>query len=541
MNKTKFITTFLIIYLIIVFPVQAFSTGNIEWGNSVSSTLYKNDAITFGNYTFKAVEFPGPVLGVKDIGGNWVPETDVDPAALLEISKDGNIINSIAISSISESYIDPNYEFRIEATEFPSRNAKEWVYQYYKPWTTLSVQLRGVPKLEVSISTDKTEYTSNIDNEIVVTTTVTNTGEAYAQSIDVNIDIGSLSLQSSDTDQLHDYYSRLEKGQSQSFSLKLLVPDLVEQKSYYFNGSVKGYDTKDLLYVGSTSEIIDVIPKQNLLSVYKTVKDNMYISETSTIRIKVVNGGIYNIYDINVKDSIDENFELINNTTLNWNIPTLAPGQYWDTSYTVKPIKTNIDGFVIPSSTAEFTANNKQYVASSSQPLIIVNGPMIKVVKSVDKENTSIGDYVNVMISVDNVGDIATKIEIQDFLPEGVSLINGSTYRSPTYLELNSPKTLNYIIRIDTDKEIEFPPAQVNYTDIRRIGAVKSTTHSNILNINKKEIIDIQENVTSKQTTPIPTIQNIQKSPSFEIMNSIIVLISIFRYLKSREKMNDIK
>jgi hypothetical protein len=108
----------------------SFSPNDIEWAVAVSGTLYKGNTLTNGQYMVKAVELSSPVPGVKDINGNIVPETDVDPSVLLEIYKNGVLTKTIIMALQSEAYIDPDYEVRVSATGFTAKNAKEWVYEY---------------------------------------------------------------------------------------------------------------------------------------------------------------------------------------------------------------------------------------------------------------------------------------------------------------------------------------------------------------------------------------------------------------------------
>jgi len=551
MKSGKIFLIITILWLVgYMLPVQAFSTGNIEWAPAISGTLYKGDILTNGNYTVKAVEFPGPVIGHKSFGGDWTTETDVEPAVMLEIYKNNILINRIGMSLQEEPFVDSDYEIRISVTGFPAKNAKEWIYQYYGPWVNLDMQLRAIPKVDVAIATDKSEYTSHEDNEIILTTTVTNNGDSFAQEIDVNIDVGDLQPEGEIRNQFHRYYARLEKGESQSFDLKLLVPDLTEEKTYTLNGTIKSFDTKDIEYDKSSEPtVITILPKQNFLNIYKTAKDNMYLNEKTAIRITVINGGVYKVHDIHVKDSLDENFKLEGATPFDWNISTLDPGMDWNVTYYVRPIKTNIDGFIIPAATVDFVTNNKQYSMTSAQPTIIVNGPKIIAEKTVDKKTLAIGEIVNVVITVNNLGDIATKIEIDDSLPEGVSLINGSTHLNSTYLELNSPQQLRYTIKIDANKEIILPPAKINFTDIVSRGAVKSVTYSNSLIINEKNISAPQDtmvalptenitNVTVPQETMValPTETISKPSSGFGIIYAVIIFVLITAFKRTITK-----
>src|SRR5574340_1297738 len=117
-----------------------FNPGDIEWASAVTGTLNKGGTLTDGEYMVKAVQFPSPVQGIKDVNGNWIPETDVDPMVYLEVYKNGSLIKELIMTRQSEAYIDPDYEVKISATDFMSKNAKEWIFQFYNPWVTASMQ-----------------------------------------------------------------------------------------------------------------------------------------------------------------------------------------------------------------------------------------------------------------------------------------------------------------------------------------------------------------------------------------------------------------
>lgn len=566
MKNTKYIIGLIIaIWLMNIPSVYAFSEGDVDWASAISGTLYKEDMLTNGNYVVKAKEFSSPVMGIKTIGGNWVPEEDVEPMVIIDIYKKDVLLKEIGMKIGDGAYIDPDYEVRVSVTDLPAKNAKDWIYQYYNPWTTVNIQLRAVPKLEVTIDTDKSEYTSNGDTEIVVKTRVTNTGETFAKEVDLYLDpgVGGLEPRNGGSDQFHERYTRLEKGESKNFEVKLLVPNLLEEKIYTLNGTAKGYDIKDLEYSAEKESItITVLPKPNYLIIYKSVRDNIYLSETVTVWITVVNGGIYDIHDIKVKDSMNNNFVLENDTSLNWNISTLKPGENWNMSYDIRSIDVNIDGFSIPSATVEFIVNNKQYTMTSEQPTIIVNGPKIVARKTIDKRNASINEHVVITVTINNIGNIATKVDIQDFLPDNVTLISGSTHLNSTYLELRIPQKLTYTIKMDTDKEVILSPARINYTDIIRKGPVKSVIYSNSPTINSMNFSESDltgsdpsgpkvdnlnsdnssianttlDNESIPQATETYKIKSLPKetpkSPGFDIIYTIIFLIVVVIYEK---------
>ncbi|MFZ3059747.1 MAG: hypothetical protein WA102_08400 [Candidatus Methanoperedens sp.] len=502
----------LIIIVLSTGMASAFSPVDIEWATAVSGTLSKGSTLTNGQYMVKAVQFPSPVLGIKDINGNIVPETDVDPSVLLELYNNGVLIKQFIMNLQSEPFIDPDYEVKVLATGFIAKNAKEWVYEYYNPSATISIQVRGTPKIDVSVATDKGAYTSYDDKTITATVTVTNSGEARAKNVDTYLNIGELKLRGGDTSQLHQYNSTLEKGASQSFSVILAVPELIDQKSYVLSANARGIDVKDLEYKAiSASVSISVSPKQNYFTVSKAVsKDRMYLQNTVLARITVSNSGMFDAYNIHVTDSMSDNFELKSNTSLQWDYPVLKAGESKEMTYSIKPLETNINGFTIPAASAQFTVNNKPYSASSNTFTVIVNGPKIVLNKSVDKTSVNLSDEVTVTVSINNVGNIATKAEVKDSLPDGVSLVSGTTSLDSTLLDLNSPMTFGYTIRMNTEGEIVLPPAVANFTDIEYRGATRAAKTSDRLVIT---VIDISKITPVPTETPVPEQTTAQTTP----------------------------
>ncbi len=472
----RYLAIFIILWYVNL--AAGFSPNDIEWASAVSGTLYKGSSLTNGQYMVKAVQFSSPVPGLKDINGNIVPETDVDPMVFLEVYKNGTLIKELVMNLVSEAYVDPDYEVRVSATGFMARNAREWVLEYYNPWATISIQTRALPELDVKVTTDETAYTSYEDQIITATVTVTNSGSAFAKFVDVNLDTGELNPRGGDINQLHRSYSRMEKGASQSFSAILVVPQLLDQKSYNLSANAKGLDAKDIEYRATTaSRTITVSPKQNYFTISKAIKDRMYLQNTATVRLTVANGGMYDIYNINITDSMNDNFELKSNTSFQWDIPVLKPGQEWGTTYSIKPLEASLSGFIIPAAAAQFTANNKQYTASSKTITVVVNGPKILLNKTVSKQIVNISEDVNVTVSINNAGDIGTRTEVKDFVPDSVSLVSGATSQL-NWSEANSIWGFTYTIRMNKEGTVELPAAVANYTDVEYRGMTRAIKNS---------------------------------------------------------------
>ena len=499
-NMKAYILTLIVIILSINLTSAAtFTTADIEWDTATTGTLYKGGTLTNGDYMVKAVQFASAVPGLKDINGNIVPETDVAPSVIIEIYKDNVLIKDLVMTTMSEAYTDPDYEVKVSTTGFTLKNAKEWVYEYYNPSASVSIQLRAKPKIEVTVKTDETTYTSYEDQIITATVTVKNTGKAFAKNVDVNLNVGELKLRGGDTSQLHQYYYKMEKDASNEFSVILVVPQLIDQKSYTLSADASFNDLKDIDYTSITGTVsATVSPRQNFFTLSKSVsKDRIYLSNNIVVRVTVATSGMFDVYNVHITDNMSDDFKLESSTPFKWDIPVLKPGEEWGTTYSIKSIETNINGFTLPKASATFTANNKQYSDSSDSPSVIVNGPKILLNKTVDKSVVNITDYVTVNVTINNVGNIATKAEVKDTLPEGVSLVSGSTSLEGLYLELNTPQAFSYTMRMDRDGNITLPAAVANYTGVEYRGTVRAALSS------ERPIITVID--PSKIPTPTPT------------------------------------
>ncbi len=516
---------------------SSFSPGDIEWGTASTGTLYKDQTISAGNFSVKAVQFSSPVPGVKDINGNIIPETDVDGMVFLEVYRDGTLIKELVMTLQSEPYIDPDYEVKVSVTAFPARNSREWVLEYYKPWSTVSIQLRALPKIEVTVSTDKATYTSYNDQIITATITVKNSGNAFAKNIDVNLNVGDLKLRGGDVSQLHQNYYKMSAGASQTYSVILVVPQLFDPLSYNLTADAKGYDAKELLYKATPVQLsITVQPKLDYFTISKAIRDRMYLQNTATVRINIANSRTFDIYNLYINDSMESHFELKSNTSLQWYVPVLKSGQEWGTTYSIKPFEANINGFALPPAYAQFTANSRAYNVSSQATTVIVNGPKIILNKTVNKPVVNVSEDVNVTVSVNNAGNIGTRVEIKDSLPEGVSLVSGPISMT-NWSDPNMMWGFSYTIRMNSGGDVELPSAIANYIDVEYRGttrAVKSSGRPIITVVDLSKIpppLPNASNVSSNQTsqaaqvaakTPEPT--PTATTPGFDFAYAVVVL-----------------
>ncbi len=544
--------TFMAILLILLFtssiPAAAFLPNEIEWAPAVEGTLYRGNTLTNGPYMIKAVQFPAPVQGYKNGNGEIVPDTPVDPMVYVELYKDGKFLKEVLFALESDADIDSDYEVRLSGMGFLPGNSREWVQEYYNPWAKVAISLRGKPELDVTVSTDKTTYTSSSDQIITAKVNVKNNGNAVAKNVEVTLNIDELKLRGGTTDQLHQVYMELKKGESKSFEVVLLVPDLLDQKSYNLTVDSKSFDVKNLEYKSAGKASIIVTIKQDYFSVGKSIsKNRIYLNDIIMVRLTIGNSGTREMNNIVLMDSINPNFELKSDTPLFWDIPVIRPGEWKDIEYSIKPLETSLTGFVIPAALAGFTVNGRQYNISSDTTTVLVNGPKIIINKTTDKKIANISEDVTVNVSIKNIGNIPTRIEAKDFLPDGVSLVSGSISLESTFLELNTPVGFSYIIRLNTWDDIELPAAVARYTGVEYRGMTRSSVESErplitLFNLTRNSSIpnltpnvpEVQSGATStpSNTSQIAPSESTPITPGFSIVFGIIVVISAAVFMR---------
>lgn len=543
-RRSSIIFELVVLSVLVILPniswAADFNQYDVEWDAAISGTLYRGDILANGEYIVKATQFSSPVPGIKNMQGNIVPDGVVHPMVYLSIFKNDVLVREIVMDTASDPYIDPDYEIKVMTTEFLKRNSRDWVYEYYNPWAIVSVQTRAKPKLEIDIITDKTIYTSHRDSAISAKIKIINSGQAFIKNVDVNfsVDLDKLKLRGGDIRQLHQHYDRMDKNSVQSFMVIFIVPELIDEMSYSMSADVKGYDMKSIEYNETKYSSIIVTPEQSYLMINKALRDRIYLDDNETVKITVANGGMYDAYNISVTDSMSKNFELVSYVPLQWNIPVLKSGEEWHTTYFIKPLRASLSGFSIPEATAKFIVNNRPYDLSSKRTTVIVNGPIIVVDKTVSKNVVNISDDVKVTVTVNNVGSMPTRAEIKDSepLPDGVSFVSGDTSIAPTFLELNIPQRFSYIIRGNSDGEVQLPPVTVRYIAVEYRGTkwleINSTGPTIIFTDPEKISSDGTNNNIIDDTDSSNGLLPVSKTYNLYIAVAAIILVGVFVWRK---------
>jgi uncharacterized repeat protein (TIGR01451 family) len=480
--------------------VSAYQESDLQWTSGVSNTLHRNDIITYNGYTVKAIDFPNPVESDRY---SETPSEPVDPFAGLNVSKNGSFANTTALGT-EESYITPDGELRVTVRELPSKNSTDWLMESYNPWAIVELNPRGKPELEVSVDTDKDEYSSADDTEIVTSVTVRNSGTADAVNVDLNVDAPF----SAKSGGLKYHYERIKKGESVTEEITFISPIPTEDKTYSILANISAYDVKNLPYpVNSSKQLSVIVDPEWSMSLRKTTLEKIYLKDSAMVSLALKNNGKVNIKNVTIEDSVPKGFKLVSNTSLHW-VTDISAGGEWSYHYLIAPEEPNAKGVIFPVATAEFKVQKELYGIRSNQPRIIVYGPLVTLEKHTDVSALNPGGTVTVTVNAKNSGSTPTKVYIKDQLPNGTTLVSGTT-SFEEFLEAGKDVSFSYTINVESTGPITLPPATAQYYKLGNTGGKISIESKGVeIRIKSpdedKQVTEASQTITPPQPPEIP-------------------------------------
>lgn len=471
----------------------AYEDADLQWGQGVSKRLSRGETLSYNEYTVKVVAFSDAVESDRYRDGS--PSEPVDAFVGLNVSQNDTLIGTAGLG-LEDSYITPDGELKITARGLPARNAPEWLLESYNPWAEIELSPRGKPDLDVTIDTDKNEYSSADDTEIISYITLTNRGSADAFSVDLIVEVP---LQAK-TGLLKYYYPKIKNGESITETITFTLPISAKDAVYSIAANVSAKDVKDLQYSIKPSKNISVtLDPEWSMSLRKTTLEKIYLTDSSMVSLTLKNNGKLDIKNISIIDSVPKGFKLVSNVSLHW-VTDIPAGGEWSFRYLVAPEVPNSRGIVFPVATAEFKIKKELYGIRSNQPRIIVHGPMVSLDKHTSVPEIKPGDTVDVTVTAKNTGSTPTRIFIKDQLPEGTALISGTT-SFEEFLEAGKEVSFSYTIKIDSEGVVNLPPATAQYFKLGNKGGKISTESKEV-----QVIIRHPEEISQTAETPeLPT------------------------------------
>jgi hypothetical protein len=507
----KYACLVILILLNLIITAQAWENEDLYWTDSKTKTLHWGDTFEIGNYTIEAYDFPRTEykgqIGTRYVGINLY-ESDV-------------LVETQSLMIWDNFTYDG--EIRITVADLMSDTDIRWKNDTYDPWASVTAQLRALPDIDISVKTNADSYKLT-NSKISVTITAKNKGDAPLEDVDLFINTDGLEFhQFCKNKSTHYMYDIIDKGQTQTETFELNIPSNMINTVYNISVNVSGIDQKDEMHDYSGSKEITVM---NMINITKTTKSNIFMTDTAYVQLTIVNHGTYAVNNIKLKDAIGDNFELIGNTPLLWNLD-LGPAQYKDYQYTIKPIKPDKDGCKLPQAEAVWTVGGIEYDQTCIAPTIIIHGSKILLEKTLTPSNAGINAEVTVTVTATNVGDVKASVEIfDDFtLPDNVFHVSGELH-TKKILDEDQSVSLSYVISSDTEGIYKLPEARAQFTDLQGYQGEEISNSLSFTAGNPVVATSISPGQTQAPTSsPGPTPVATRTQPGFEILIGLIGLI----------------
>jgi len=444
----------LLFFLLIILCINiacAYSEDDLEWACGNSKELHLGETISNGNYTVEAYNFPKSNQNEIRFVGIKLYENGILVADQILVEDDNYIYDD---------------EIRMTALEF-SIPVQDWTTDLPKEqWAKIKMEQRGMPRFDVQFETDKDDYPA-YSSYIEVDLTIQNTGDAKAHNMDIYVDTDGLEMISG---KAYYHYNELEKGELvdgkkdttvfDPITLQFSAPSVVADTAFNIAVNIEYYDLKGMKYSYSESYPVKVL---GMFRITKSINDNIYINEIATVTISLRNNGAYPINTIKISDTLPPDFELNNDSPLEWEL-NLKPGECRSFTYLLKPLQPNEEGYVIPAAIVQWTEDGKISSARSNSPRITVYGPKIELSKTVNPDIINVDGIVTVTIEVKNTGNVLASIDVTDYLPENAVLTDGVS-GTEMVLRRGESQTFGYSMKMNTTGYVELPPAVVHFAD----------------------------------------------------------------------------
>jgi len=494
---------------------MAYEDEDLEWTDATEPTLYWGDTKENGDYKIEAIDFPRT--------DQFTGQLTQIPYVKVNIYKNNILVSDATLYMASEGYNNIyDGEVRITLTDIMKSDDVHWQNDLYKPWAKIKFELRGLPDLDIDVKPDADSYRA-YKSGIKVNISVKNEGDARLHDVELKINTDGLNFIYGGEKTLYTYET-IEKDTSiQEISIKLRIPSYMKDTIHNITVEVTGKDEKDYPYTFSGHEEITVL---NMINISKLIESEIFMTDTTSVNIHVVNDGTFAVNNIEMKDTAPEYFEYIGNTPLEWNF-NMAPGQKQDFQYRVNPTKPNKDGYELKSAAiANWEVAGVGYTQSSIWNIdeIIVHGSKIILEKTLSPTKVGVNGDVTVTVKATNVGDVRASVDIIDDepLPENVTLVSGDR-NSHGILEEEDSISFTYVIKAVTDGKYELPKATAKFFDLQGYRSEEIS----------ESVVFTAGNVSSDGTsnpgrTPVPTPapSPTRETPGFGILSGLVALVA---------------
>ncbi|MBU3967201.1 MAG: DUF11 domain-containing protein [Euryarchaeota archaeon] len=267
-------------------------------------------------------------------------------------------------------------------------------------------------------------------------------------------------------------YPAILNGNTVSVKLSFLIPASIK-KSYSIQVNASGKDRNGNIYKISKQEQIST---SSTFRITKRVSDSILgekiypesyygvggirsKKEVTYVNIRVDNDQSYPVYGVKLVDSIPPSFSFTNDTnstSISWDFDINA-SDHREFRYELKARRTGV--YNLPNAELAWMEWGEQLHIESDSPRTTVSGPYLGIDRSLNKSSLSIGDRVQVTMSIINNGDVPTNVTVKETIPLNATFISGNRSFSGS---LNPGETARFTYNISVSNILEFKPPEIS-------------------------------------------------------------------------------
>lgn len=452
MIKEIVLIVLLAVFIVYGFSIPAFAADE-EWELKLDAAkLYWGNTVTVEGYEIKAEDFSEEKVVFITISKNGKKLKTVPLAVSSEETCNGEL-------KVQVQNVDPNYEVI-------TKDGKEFRTGNWKPYAELDIFIKAKPNLDIDVETEKDTYDSKMsgDSRIDLTIKIKNDGKAKAEDVVLTVDPAGFEVIGGKTRYT---YSTILKDQTlEPIVVKIKPPAPWEDTNYKITVKAAYKDAGGKKYEQEGSKTLEVKKKWALVLTKTTTKER-HMGESVYVTVTARNGGLCDINDIKLKDSIVSGMHPQKDITLDKTLSLKSGESQKVFEYILIP---EYPGeFAYPKTTANFTLPNgeSKEVSSIDSENTKIYGPNIVLTKTVDKGHLNQGEELTVTVTCQNTGNVDASVTLTDVIPPTAKFIRGET-NFKQILGSGGSKTISYVIQMRKDGELQLPACKASFYDLNK-------------------------------------------------------------------------
>ncbi len=471
--------------------LQAFIFGDEPLWNKTygPATLSENEIIVIDDYVFKIGAISGDGVNISVI-----KELDV-------------VANNSFLKGSKKTYFD-NILVRISDIRDNT--------------TTIEVYRKGSADIGINAYTRKVTYAP--DQIIFYNILVNGTDTLPLRDVDVNITV----MQDKDIVETYSKHMRIVSSSTNYTLRKTAIPPATPQGTYMtISANASGFDYMGIKHFANASKELVITP---YLSIKKSIsatdailnKSKRGQLESIRMTITITNHANFTSPTLTLFEEIPQEFDTdTEGNTPKW-ILSVEPLKTKKIAYNIIPKKQG--EYSLPSARIEWVDNAEDYVIRSNDVKLSVHAPVIIITKSTSYTEND----VKVSVAIENKGDLAADVTVNDAIPDGVELIKGSLSWE-RMLRPGGNGEYSYTIRLGRDREYTLTSAIASYVDVE---GVSDTAYSNTITLGRRGEVEEEE----KEPSISPSMLAVFLIKAFFAILVIAIIPTLAAYITAKRQ-----